>query len=76
MLGICLPTMVGMCTLPYVPWYPPLGTPCTSLSHSRRVYTEHAGVGLTALEHGVTERRVTVVGVTVSVVTVRRCYCC
>jgi len=43
-------TMVGRypSTLP--------GTPLRQTAHDRRVYTEHASVAFTAVEHGVAER--------------------
>jgi len=41
-------------------------------AHSRRVYTDHAGNGLTALEHGVTV--LTVSGLLIYRVTVRQRY--
>jgi len=48
----------------YPPWYictlPTQGIPCTPPAHSRCVYTEHAGVGLTALDQEVTEQTIPV----------------
>jgi len=71
--------MVGMHPGIYA-GYTSLGTPTIPPGqHARCVYTEHAGTGLTALEHTLAERNirnacVTVPCVTVPCVTVRESY--
>ena len=61
----------GHTTRVYIPLSPWIH-PSMLHAHSRRVYTDHAGNGLTALEHGVTV--LTVSGLLIYRVTVRQRY--